>query len=101
MAAYLITDTDWKGTDRETILRFSQAVTPVIVSYGGKFLLDRGAVPQPVEGDWKPATLNIVEFPGTDAIHQMLASPEFQAAAAIRRQTSAVFKQVFVQGASA
>ena len=98
MAAYLIADTDWKGTDRETMQRFGQAVTPVIVGHGGKFLTDRGTVPEPIEGDWQPATLMIVEFPSREAIHEMVVSPEFQAAAAIRRQTEAVFKLIVVPG---
>ncbi len=98
MAAYLITDADWKGADRETILRFGQAVTPVIARYGGKYLLERGAVPEPVEGDWRPPTFSIIEFPSVDAIRQLLASPEFQTAAEIRHHTSAVFRQILVQG---
>jgi uncharacterized protein (DUF1330 family) len=100
MSAYLLTDTNWNGTDRETIVRFGQTVGPVIAQYGGKFLVDRGAVPELVEGDWLPTTMNILEFPSADAIRAMLASAEFQAAAAIRRQTPAVFKQILVPGAS-
>jgi uncharacterized protein (DUF1330 family) len=100
MSAYLLTDTDWNGTERETIVRFGQAVGPVIAHYGGRFLVDRGAKLELVEGDWLPTTMNILEFPSADAIRAMLASPEFQAAATIRRQTPAIFKQILVPGAS-
>jgi uncharacterized protein (DUF1330 family) len=100
MSAYLLTDTDWNGTPRETIVRFGQAVGPVIAQYGGKFLVDRGQAPELVEGDWLPKVVNIVEFPSVDAIRAMLASPDFQAATAIRRQTPAIWKQILVPGAS-
>jgi uncharacterized protein (DUF1330 family) len=100
MSAYLLTDTDWNGTPRDTVVRFGQTVGPVIAQYGGKFLVDRGAIPELVEGDWLPATMNILEFPNVDAIRAMLASPDFQAAAEIRRQTPAIWKQILVPGAS-
>jgi uncharacterized protein (DUF1330 family) len=98
MSAYLVADVDWRGTDRDIIMQFSQAVTPIILQHGGKFLVDRGTAPEPVEGDWNPAFMNIVEFPTAEAARTMLASPEFQAAAGIRRQTRALFRQVLIQG---
>ena len=100
MAAYLVVDTDWKDVDLETCTAFGRAARPVIESYGGKFLTTPGqGGAESIEGDWNPSILTIVEFPNSDAVRQMMASPEFKSAADIRRATNAEFKLVFVEGA--
>jgi uncharacterized protein (DUF1330 family) len=101
VAAYLVVDTDWKDTDVATRTAFGRAAQPVIANYGGKFLVPPGRPGEPLEGDWNPPTLTIVEFPDVDSVRQMWASPEFRAAAAVRRATNAVFKIVLVDGAPA
>ena len=100
MAVYLISDADWKGASLETIQEFAAAARSVILKYGGKFL----TVPQTqelLEGDWKPKQVLVVEFPNAEAIREMWESPEYLAAAAIRRQANADFKIIMVEGAPA
>jgi uncharacterized protein (DUF1330 family) len=100
MAAYLVVDTDWQDTDPETRAAFGRAAQPVIAQYGGRFLTPPGTLTsEPLEGDWAPKILTIVEFPDAARARQMWDSPEFQAAAAIRRATNAVFKIVLVDAA--
>jgi uncharacterized protein (DUF1330 family) len=101
MAAYLVVDTDWKETDVETRAAFGRAAQPVIRDHGGKFLTPPGSRAEPLEGEWRPTILTIVEFPDADAARRMWNSAEFRAAAAIRRATDAVFKVVLIDGAPA
>lgn len=98
MAAYLVVDTDWKTVSPDTRAAFGRAAQPVIAQYQGKFLTPPGGSNETLEGDWTPEILTIVEFPDLDNVRAMMASPEFQAAAAIRRATEAVFKIVLVDG---
>jgi len=98
MAAYLVVDTDWKETPTETRAEFGRAAQPVIRDHGGAFLTPVGHRSEVLEGDWHPEILTIVEFPDAETARRMWNSPEFRAAAAIRRATEAVFKVVLVDG---
>ncbi len=97
MAAYLVADADWKEVDTETRLAFVQAVNPIITKYGGTPLVP-ARTPERVEGDWTPEIFTIVAFPDADTIRQMLRSPEYQDAAAFRRNAGAVFNTILVEG---
>jgi uncharacterized protein (DUF1330 family) len=99
VAAYLVVETDWKDVDLETRTTFGKAARPVFENYGGKFLTTPGQGAESIEGDWHPPILTIVEFPNSDAVRQMMDSPDFKSAAAIRRATNAEFKLVLVEGA--
>ena len=98
MAAYLVADGDWKDTDSETQSAFIQASRPVILKYGGKSLTPPEA-PERLECEWSPVILTIVEFPDVATIRRMWDSPEYKEAAAIRRNSKAVFKVLLVEGA--
>ena len=97
MAAYLVVDPDWQDTDLETRATFGRATQPVINHYGGRFLTPPGTLTsEPLEGDWTPKILTIVEILGAASARRMWASPEFRAAVAIRQGTEAIFKIVLV-----
>ncbi|MDG2033891.1 MAG: DUF1330 domain-containing protein [Rhodospirillales bacterium] len=49
------------------------------IQYGGKFLAE-GAAPEPMEGDWAPKRMAIVEFESAEAARTFYNSPEYQAA---------------------
>jgi len=101
VAAYIVVDTDWKDTDIETRAAYGRAAQPAISSYGGRFLTPPGSTAEPLEGDWDPKILTILEFPDVEKARQWWASPEYRPAIAIRRATNAVFKFVLVAGAPA
>jgi uncharacterized protein (DUF1330 family) len=98
MAAYLIVDSDWKGTEIETRSRFGRAAQPVIRDFGGTFLTQPGRPGETLEGDWNPETLTIIEFPDVAAAKALMDAPAFRDAVAIRKATDAVFKIVLVDG---
>jgi uncharacterized protein (DUF1330 family) len=97
MAVYLVTEADWKGADPATIQAFSQAANPIVTRHGGKFLTAPRR-PESLEGDWTPPVLMIIEFPDAEAVHRLWGAPEYQAAAALRREAGADFKIVVVEG---
>jgi uncharacterized protein (DUF1330 family) len=62
-------------------------VLPTIEKFGGRFIVRGGAV-EPLEGDWRPGRLVIVEFPSVEQARAWWASPEYSHAKAIRQATS-------------
>ena len=66
MAAYIVVDTDWQDTDIETRAAYGRAAQPAISSYGGRFLTPPGSTAEPLEGDWDPKILTILEFPDVE-----------------------------------
>jgi uncharacterized protein (DUF1330 family) len=54
--------------------------------YGGRYIV-RGAPPEVLEGDAPPRFV-VIDFPNIEAARAWYHSPEYQAAAAIRREAS-------------
>jgi len=46
-----------------------------IARHSGKYIV-QGVVPTPIEGDWKPERMVIIEFPARDNAQAFLADPE-------------------------
>lgn len=68
------------------------------VQYGGKFLAE-GAAPEPIEGDWSPKRMAIVQFESAEAARTFYNSPEYQAARQHRLE-AATFNIVLVDPAT-
>ncbi|MGH9310620.1 MAG: DUF1330 domain-containing protein [Vicinamibacterales bacterium] len=66
---------------------YRNLVLPTIEKFGGRFIVRGGAV-EPLEGDWRPGRLVIVEFPSAEQARAWWHSPEYSAAKAIRQATS-------------
>ena len=78
MPAYLVTSVevfDVPTFRAEYSTRGSAAVT----QYGGRFLVE-GGKPEPIEGDWLPKRMAIVEFASAEAARRFYDSPEYQEA---------------------
>lgn len=71
-------------------------VPAYIERHGGRYIV-RGAEPKPMEGDWSPERMVIIEFPTRQKAEQFLGDPEFQELAKIRHKTT-VSKLVLVDG---
>jgi uncharacterized protein (DUF1330 family) len=85
MKAYVIADVDVKDPVRYA--EYRNMVMPTITAYGGRFLA-RGGQVDPLEGDWQPKRLVIVEFPSVERAKAWWSSPEFADAKALRQATS-------------
>jgi uncharacterized protein (DUF1330 family) len=92
--AYLVLD--FSVHDLEGFRPYIANVPAFIEKHGGKYIV-RGAEPKPIEGDWSPQRMVILEFPARRNAEQFLADPGFQELARIRHKTT-TSKLVLVDG---
>ena len=77
MSVYLISNVE--VFDAVRFKDYQKPGRAAVFQYGGRFLAE-GAAPEPVEGDWNPKRMAIVEFPDADAARAFYNSPEYQVA---------------------
>jgi uncharacterized protein (DUF1330 family) len=94
MAAYLIVDLDVK--DANGFEAYRREVGPIIAKFGGTPVVRNGAF-EVLEGNWKPKSLVVLEFPSMDALKRWYNSPEYKPLIA-KRQAAAVANLVAVEG---
>lgn len=94
MPAYVINDMEI--TDPQRFEEYKRLSPATVAAYGGRFLA-RGGELDPLEGDWQPRRLVVLEFPSMDQAHAWLDSPEYAPARRLR-QISAKSRMVLVQG---
>ncbi|MCX5811499.1 MAG: DUF1330 domain-containing protein [Proteobacteria bacterium] len=82
MSVYLIIDS--KVKDREKYQQYIDKVSPIVKKYCGRYHV-RGEKIRSL-GAWKPDRIIIIEFPTEDHIRRWLASPEYEAIAALREE---------------
>ncbi len=82
MPAYVIVNITVRDPVRyEDYKRLAQNT---VVAYGGRYLA-RGGPVEPLEGDWNPNRLVILEFPTLDQARKWWGSPEYLPARQIRQ----------------
>ena len=96
MPAYVINDMDI--TDPLRFEEYKRLSPPTVATYGGRFLA-RGGEITPLEGDWEPKRLVMLEFPSVAQAQAWLNSPEYAAARRLR-QLSANSRMVVIDGVS-
>lgn len=94
MAAYLVADVE--VIDPAAFDEYRKGLPATIAAYGGRFLTKPGAI-EPVEGEWAPKRLAIVEFANVAQVKAWLDSPEYVALREIRHR-SARTNAVIVDG---
>lgn len=94
MPAYFVADV--RVTDPQEFQKYASQVPELIARFGGHYI-GRGAGVDPMEGDWKPETWVIVEFPTLEALQGWYNSPEYQSLLQIRLR-SAVSNAVSIKG---
>lgn len=75
MAAYFIVDITID--DMPGLQHYIQEVPATIQKYGGRYLV-RGATWEPVEGDWEPNRIVMLEFPNMERAKAWYASAEYE-----------------------
>jgi uncharacterized protein (DUF1330 family) len=75
MKAYLVLD--FTIHDLEAFREYIRKVPSFIEKHGGKYIVQR-AEPTPIEGDWRPERMVILEFPARQNATEFLTDPEFQ-----------------------
>lgn len=76
MSAYIISNLDVH--DEAQLADYVKNAPGTIAKYGGKYLVRRGAI-TPLEGDWSPQALVILEFPTRAQAKAWYQSPEYRA----------------------
>ena len=77
MPAYLISDVSIREDQAFQVYRTRAAAS--IAKYGGRYLVRGGAI-EPLEGNWSPRTIIVVEFPDVERARTWYRSPEYAAA---------------------
>ena len=94
MAAYLIADIE--VTNPEGFKKYQEAVPATIAKHGGKYLV-RGGEVEPMEGDWTPTRMVVLEFPNMTTLKKGYNSDDYQNIIADRTDNSNG-NMVFVEG---
>lgn len=81
MTAYVVVEVDIR--DAEAFAAYRRLGLPTIAEYGGR-VLARSDDAVPLEGQWRPRRIVIVEFPSVEAARSWHASPGYQAARQLR-----------------
>jgi uncharacterized protein (DUF1330 family) len=95
MPAYVIADVDVQ--DPQVYREYAQLVPGTLEPFGGRFVI-RGGAHEPLEGDWRPARLVMIEFPSADHARRWYTSDAYIAAMALRHRASSG-SLVLVEGA--
>lgn len=94
MAAYVIVE--MTVTDPVRIEDYRKQAGASVAAYGGKFVV-RGGKIDPLEGDWNPQRIVVLEFATADQAKKWWTSPEYRAACEIRNR-SAKTRMILVEG---
>jgi uncharacterized protein (DUF1330 family) len=81
MAAYLIGDVE--VLDREAYAEYVRRFDAILKKFGGRTLVVSSET-EPIEGNWRPKRLVILEFPSMQHARDWHASPEYQEILPIR-----------------
>lgn len=85
MKAYLLAEIE--VTDLETYKQYMPLAAAAIAAFGGRYLV-RGGDAQLLEGEDVPRRTVLLEFESFERAQEFFHSPQYQAAAAIRRRCS-------------
>jgi len=81
MAAYFIGDVE--VLDRGGYDEYATRFDATLAEFGGRILVV-GGNPEPIEGDWRPGRLVVLEFPSVERAKAWYASPAYQEILPIR-----------------
>lgn len=95
MKAYVIVEVSI--TDNIQYEEYKKLTPATIAAYEGKFIV-RGGRTEPLEGNWHPERMVVVEFPSVEKARQWWHSDEYSQAKAARRG-AAHTKMLIVEGA--
>jgi uncharacterized protein (DUF1330 family) len=85
MKAYLVLDLS--VNDFGGFKKYIAEIPAFIAKHSGKYLV-QGVQPTPIEGDWKPERMVIIEFPARDRAEAFLGDPELRDLFKLRHNTT-------------
>jgi uncharacterized protein (DUF1330 family) len=94
MPAYVISDVEF--LDPDAVAQYRTLAQSSIATYDGRYLVRGGAI-EPVEGDWMPKNIVVVEFPSMARAREWYRSSEYAEALKLRRY-ALKRRLIFVEG---
>lgn len=85
MKAYLVLD--FSVNDFAGFSKYIAEIPAFIARHSGKYIV-RGVRPTPIEGDWKPERMVIIEFPEREKAEAFLSDPQIQDLFKVRHDTT-------------
>jgi len=85
MKTYLVLDL--AVHDFPAFKTYMERIPAFIARHGGRYIV-QGTVPTPIEGDWTPERMVILEFPSRQNATDFLGDPEIKELFAIRHRTT-------------
>lgn len=95
MSAYVIAEIE--VVDPEPYKAYTSRVQATLEPFGGRFLV-RGGKTETMEGEWTPSRVVVTAFPSVEHARSWLASPAYQAIAAIRHRHAKTRFLTIVEG---
>lgn len=96
MKAYLVLDLTVH--DLAGFRPYIAAIPAFIEKHSGKYIV-QGVQPTPMEGDWRPQRMVVIEFPAREKAEAFLRDPDCRALFAVRHKTT-TSRLVLVDGCS-
>ena len=94
MSAYVLVEVT--VTNPEPYAAYRDLATASVARHGGRFLARGGAI-TPLESDWNPQRLVVIEFESVDAAKAWYFSEDYQDALKVR-QANSIGKALIVEG---
>jgi uncharacterized protein (DUF1330 family) len=85
MKAYLVLDLSLN--DLDGFRKYIAEIPAFIAKHSGQYIV-RGVEPTPIEGDWTPERLVIIEFPEREKAETFLGDPAIQDLFRVRHDTT-------------
>ena len=85
MRAYLVLDLS--VNDFGSFKKYIAEIPAFIAKHSGKYIV-QGAQPTPIEGDWTPERMVIIEFPERERAEAFLSDPDIQDLFKLRHETT-------------
>jgi len=85
MSVYVIIDIT--VIDQDVYEEYVARVPALVEQYGGRYLV-RGGEVATLTGDWQPERIVVLEFDSSEQVQEFYASPEYQALAPLREQST-------------
>lgn len=94
MSIYMIIDIE--VTDPDTYAEYLEKIPAMIEKFGGRYLA-RGGKVTPIDGDWYPDRIIVLEFPAMENVTKWLTSRENMPLGDVRRKSS-LSRVILVEG---
>ena len=94
MSAYVIVEV--RVTNPEPYAAYRDLAGASVARHGGRFLVRGGSV-TPLEGDWSPERLVVIEFASVEAAKALYGSDDYQEALRVRLANS-TGKALIIEG---